>query len=243
MTMSNLKHKPGAGRASRGETPGRPIPGHVAGIVAILLAGWLGAALATALPQAPPQTDPATLPARDVHQGLLIAADPYTDEARSKAKFGKKNPVDSGILALDVYLRNDTDQPIQVNLDRIRLMLAVPGNERQRIEPLSTGEAAERIVNKKGPDVSMSRTPFPGTGSVKGSSKDVRKMEEIIKPLALSGGVVSPHGTVHGFLFFDLAHHFNWVQHATLYVPELHFVPSRKELLYFEVELSRASPR
>src|SRR5713101_934362 len=108
MTMSNLKHKPGAGRASSREAPTRAAPGHVAGITAILLACWLGAALAAALPQAPPQIDPATLPARDVHQGMLIAADPYTDEARSKAKFGKKNPVDSGILALEVYLRNDT---------------------------------------------------------------------------------------------------------------------------------------
>src|SRR5713101_6299554 len=57
------------------------------------------------------QQDPASLPARDSHEGLLIAADPYQDATRYKTRFGKKNPYDAGILAIEVYFRNDNDKP------------------------------------------------------------------------------------------------------------------------------------
>jgi hypothetical protein len=242
MTRDNLKHTPGAACASKQETAMREMSGIGCRYATILLAGVIVAALSAA-PPPPRQSNPATLPARDAHQGLLIAADPYTDEARSKAKFGKKHPQEAGILALEVYFRNDTDEPIKVNVERIRLMLSVPGYERQRLQALSLEEAAERIVNKKGPNVGVRRLPVPGGGGVVGSSKEVRKMEETLKPLVLASDIVPPHGDMHGFLLFDLAHHLDWVEHATLYVPELSFVASRKELLFFEVDLSRTSPR
>src|SRR5574341_921231 len=64
--------------------------------------------------------DPAAWPARDTHEGLLVAADPYHDAARAKIKFGKKNPVDFGILPVEVVFRNDNDKPILVDIESIR---------------------------------------------------------------------------------------------------------------------------
>src|SRR6266849_130683 len=82
------------------------------------------------------QVDPASLPAHDAHDGLLIAADPYTDPTQYKARFGKKNPYEAGILAMDVYFRNDTDKPIRIDLESIRLPLAPPRVPRDGFESL-----------------------------------------------------------------------------------------------------------
>ena len=44
-------------------------------------------ALSQSVPLQP--IDPTTLAAKESHEGLLVAADNYTDAARSKARFGK----------------------------------------------------------------------------------------------------------------------------------------------------------
>src|SRR4029077_7259020 len=54
---------------------------------AVTASGQNSAKPATA---APP--DPASLPARDSHQGLLVAADPFTSADRYREKFGKHTP-------------------------------------------------------------------------------------------------------------------------------------------------------
>ncbi len=59
------------------------------------LAALLGCAAGPATAQ---RIDPSTLPARDTHEGVTVAVDPYTDAARSKERFGKKHPHLAGIL-------------------------------------------------------------------------------------------------------------------------------------------------
>jgi hypothetical protein len=191
--------------------------------------------------QAPPlpATDPAALPAHDSHQGLLIAADPYLTSERSQQKFGKKNPYSAGLLAIDVYLRNDTDGPLQVGLDTIELDLAVPGQSRQRLEPLTAEDAAFRIVLPNGPAPRGRRGPIPGIGG--GKTKEVAKMEDSLRSLMLPGDLVGPHNTVHGFVIFDMAHHFEDVAHATLYIPDVSRFGSGEKLFFFEIDLGPAT--
>ena len=186
------------------------------------------------------QTSPQGMPAHDAHQGCVISADPYTDAARSKEKFGKKHPYDAGVLALEVGLRNDTDNPISVNLERIRLMLEVPGDHKQSLEPLELDDAADRIAEPGGTNPVFSRSPLPGRKVKGGRGKDWQKLRSALTATALSSDILPPHSTTRGFLFFDVNRHFDWLAHASLYVPELRFVPSREELLYFEVELAPA---
>ena len=69
------------------------------------------------------QTDPASLPAHDAHEGLLVAANPYTSDEQSKIKFGKHTPFEAGILAIDVYFRNDNDLPIRLNLRTVEMRI------------------------------------------------------------------------------------------------------------------------
>ena len=110
------------------------------------------------------QTNPASLPAKDTHDGVTISADPYQEEARYKEHFGKKNPLKPGILALEVFIRNDNDKPLRLNLQSVRLMLAVPGAEKQRLRPLAVEEVLEEVLSKGGPkgNAPRPRIPMPG---------------------------------------------------------------------------------
>jgi len=186
------------------------------------------------------QTGPEGMPAHDAHQGLVVAADLYTDAARSKEQFGKKHPQEAGILALEVGFRNNTDKPIAVNLERIRLTIEVPGNKPQNLDPLSLDDAADRIVLPQGPNPTVSRLPIPGRMPKSNRGKDWQKLRDALKNVALASDVLPPHATIRGFLYFDLNHHFEWLEHSSLYIPELRFIPSREELLYFEVDLAPA---
>src|ERR1700685_3598282 len=75
--------------------------------LSVIPAGFSGrgaSATAALFAQSPPSSgpvDPAALPAHDNHEGLLIAADPYTDPERSKQTFGKNDPAKGGVLPID----------------------------------------------------------------------------------------------------------------------------------------------
>jgi hypothetical protein len=209
----------------------------------LLVAAAAGRGIIVAQSQAPPALDPATLSARDSHQGLLIAADPYLTSDRSQQKFGKKHPHGVGILAIDVYLRNDTNDPIQITLDTIELGISPPQGPRQRLEPLTADEAAMQIVLPQGPNVQARRKPIPGTSAAKGKSKDIRKMADELRPQMLPGDMVGPHATIHGFLFFDVSGHFDWLTKGVLYVPDARRIPSKEKLFFFEVDLGPAVRR
>ena len=206
-----------------------------------MLAGVLALALAASpAGSQQAQTAPEGMPARDSHQGLVIAADPYTDAARSKEKFGKKHPQEAGILALEVAIRNNTDDAITVNLEKMRLVIEVPGERRQNLDPLTLDSAADRIAEPQGRNPTISRSPIPGRSTNGGHGKDWQKLHEVLERVALASDVLPPRSTIRGFLFFDINQHFDWLTHASLYVPELRVIRTHEELLYFEVELAPA---
>jgi hypothetical protein len=189
------------------------------------------------------QTDPATLPARDAHDGLLIAADPFDDAARSKERFGKKSPHSVGILALEVYFKNDTSKAIRVNLDRIRLAIEAPGQDRQQLRPVPLEVVINAIVYPEGLIPTAPRKPrplpFPNSGTGR-KDKEVKQVDDVLRPLALEMDVLPPKATVRGLLFFDLDRNFAKLLYAQLYIPDLSFVADGKTLMFFEVDLSKA---
>ncbi len=192
-----------------------------------------------------PHQDPASLPAHDAHEGLLIAADPYLEAARYKARFGKKNPYGAGILAVDVYFRNDNDKAIRLNLDAIRLLLSPPGGERQRFGALPAEDVVDRILNKGGPNPNTSRRPLPipGRGPKTPHGKEWREVEEALRATAFEMDILPPRSSVHGVFFFDVDSHYDWLGYMRLYIPELKFVDTKQPLLFFEVDLAPAQPR
>ena len=175
--------------------------------------------------------------AHDTHEGMTVTADPYGDRARAKEKFGKANPVDVGILPVEVFLRNETDHPIRVNINTIQLEIHFQNGGRQDIGSLTPAEAAYSIAHPHGPTgPKTSRLPgIPSSGGDKKSSQ----MEAILSPLALDGDIVAPMATVHGFLFFDLDRDMSLANAAVLYIPDAAVIPGNKSLMFFEVPLAK----
>jgi hypothetical protein len=187
------------------------------------------------------QTDPRSLPAQDSHQSLLVAADPYLSVERYQARFGKKHtPYDAGILALEVYARNDNDKPIRINLDTVTLLIGAPGQPRQKLNALAPEEVADRVLLKTPRDPKRPRLPLPLPGGVPntGKGKEWQEFATELRAVSLSSDVLPPNATVHGFFYFDIDRHYDWVSNARFELPDLEFMLDKKALLFFEVDLA-----
>lgn len=191
------------------------------------------------------QSGPAPAPAKqaqaepslphDRHEGMTVSADPYTDPSRAKSKFGKANPLPAGILPVDVFLHNETNQPIKIDLSTIQLSIHFPGGRQQAIDAVAIVEVAGAVAHPGGP-VAPSERRFPiGVGS--GGDSKTDKMAEMLRPLSLDADIVPPNATIHGFLYFDVNHDMSLVKSASLYVPDVATVPANKPLMFFEVSL------
>jgi hypothetical protein len=171
----------------------------------------------------------------DGHDGLTISADPYIDVERAKKKFGKGNPIPAGILPVEVFLRNETNQPIRIDLTTIQLEVRPPESKRQDVDSLTALEVATAIVHPQGPAAPGTRR-FPPIGiPSSGNDKKVANMADILRPLSLDADIVPPMGMVHGFLFFNLSHEMSLADNASLFVPDVMTVPSNKPMMFFEV--------
>ena len=208
-------------------------------ILAIVMLFPLGAAGQGAPP------DPMSLRTRDAHQDLTIVADPYIRAARySKEVFGKDSFYAAGIIAIDVYFRNDNNVPIRLNTGTIQLVISQPGLDRQRLGALSPEEVADRTLLTANSNIRVRRPfPFPGSSSSSGHSKDWMEMTTTLRSVALGTDVLPPHATTHGFLFFDLNHDFGAIRNSHLYIPDLAFMTDNKALFFFEIDLADTPSR
>jgi hypothetical protein len=179
---------------------------------------------------------PAPLP-HDQHSGLTVSVDPYTEAARTKDKFGKADPHDVGVLPIEVFLRNDSDQPMRVNLETVQLEVTLRNGVRQEVDWLRAEEVAKLIAHPAGAaDPQRKRLPLP----INISDKKVEKLAEVLRPLSLDADVIPPKATIHGFLYFDVSHEFSIASRSSLYVPDVSIAPGNEPLVYFEVPLRNA---
>ena len=134
---------------------------------------------------------------------MTVSVKPCTDAERAKEIFGKANPLPVGILPVEVFLHNETLQPIRVDISTIQLSVNFPNGKHQDIDWLSAKEVAiGRRASRMDRRRPQSRRFPVGIGSI--TDKKTDKMLETIGPLALDADVVPPMATIHGFLFFDL---------------------------------------
>jgi hypothetical protein len=194
---------------------------------------------------APPSTDPMSLATRDAHQDLTIVADPYLKVDRYKKEtFGKDSFYAAGIVAIDVYFKNDNESPIRLNPDTIQLLISQPGQDHQRLDALSPEEVADRTLLKAESNIRAHRPfPFPSGNSGSGHSKDWVSMTTTLHAVALGTDILPPHATAHGFIFFDMNHDFSAVRNSHLYIPDLTFMTDKKALFFFEIDLADAPLR
>lgn len=177
----------------------------------------------------------------DRHEGLSVSADAYSDPARAKEKFGKSaDPLQGGILPVEVFLRNETDQPMHVDLTTIQLDVHPQGGARdQDIDALSLHDVAAAVAHPHGPSAPHA-SRFP-VGLPSGGDKKADKVADVLDPLALDSDIVPPHGMIHGFVFFDLGDDMSLAGTASVYVPDVTIVPSQKALMFFEVPVGKES--
>jgi hypothetical protein len=185
------------------------------------------------------QADPSSL-AHDRHEGLLVAADPYLDAARAKEIFGKANPVTAGILPVELFLKNEGQQPVHFSLETLRLVVELPGGQRQDLTSLSPAQVAVLIAHPGGTPSPKGGPRLPVPIPIPSGGGKEKKYTDILKPLALDADVVPPMATLHGFVFFNLSHDFSLVAHASIYLPDVTRIPNQS-LMYFEVELRPAA--
>src|SRR5262249_40042461 len=152
----------------------------------------LGAALALcagafAQSDPPPSTTaakpslPAALP-HDQHNGVTVSVDPYTDEARSKEKLGKASPNEHGNLPIEVFVRNESEHPMRVNLETVQLEVNLRSGVRQEVDWLRPEEVANLIAHPGGAAApQQKRLPLP----IPIGDKKAEKFAVILRPLTL----------------------------------------------------------
>lgn len=175
------------------------------------------------------------------HEGLTISVLPWTEATQYKEKFPKKSPLSAGVLAVQITFRNDTDESIKINLDRIRLLITLSENDRQELEPLSSSALADAVLHPSAQDPTATRRkfPIPHGGPNARQDKNWTATEKAAREAGLPGNIVAPHGVLQGLLYFDLQGQFDLLGNTHLYLPELQLLEKNRSLTYFEIDLSR----
>jgi hypothetical protein len=184
--------------------------------------------------------DPTAALAHDHHDGLTVSADPYVDKARGKEKFGKANPLDAGILPVEIFLRNETNDPIHVDINTIQLEVQLRAGGRQELDWLPPEDVAGLVAHPGG--VGPSNRPRVAGIPLPSGDKKTDKLAEILRPLTLDADVVPPKGALHGFLYFNVNYEMSLADTAVLYVPDASVVASKKALMFYEVRFGKAAP-
>ena len=117
---------------------------------------------------------------RDTHSGLTVAANPLTDPEQAKSIFGKADPVPLGVLPVEVFLKNDSQQPIRVDIDTIQLTVHTEHSGRQDIDWLSAQEVATLIVHPEG--VAPKKPQHIAGIPLPSSDKKVEKLAATLPP-------------------------------------------------------------
>jgi hypothetical protein len=128
-----------------------------------------------------------------------------------------------------------------VNLKTMQLLVSAPGGSRQRLDPLSPEEVADLVLAK--PKDPSPRIPIPRVGAPRKShDKDWEGFAGTLRSAALATDLLPPHATTHGFVYFDVDHHYDWLSTSRFDVPDLTFMTGNKALFFFQIDLAPAIP-
>jgi hypothetical protein len=177
------------------------------------------------------------------HEGMTLSARPWTDPALYKEKFPKKSPYAAGMIAIQVVFRNDSDDSMKINLERIRLNVTLSEEDHQALYPLSPEQGADVITRPATKNLTAKRLPIPLGGPKVGKDKKWTEVAQSLREAGVQASVVAPHSSVQGLLYFDLRSQFDLLNTAHLYVPEIVAIEKNRGLMFFEIDLSRSAQR
>jgi hypothetical protein len=212
-------------------------------VVAVLLLAGAAAAPARNHSQADARLQAGIV---DAHEGMTIGVEPWTQVSRYKEKFPKKNPLAGGIVAIRVNFQNDNDHGIKVDLKRIRLVVQLSEDNRQELEPLSAEDVADTVLLKGiSKDPTARRFPLPIPVSKPRPSRDGKwtQFRDACQNAAVPSSVIGAHSKVEGLLYFDLRGEVDLLESSRLYIPDLVRMSDNQPLSYFDIDLSKNSPK
>lgn len=178
--------------------------------------------------------------ALESHEGLTVTARPWMNAELYNEKFGKNSPFRVGVVAIHLSFRNDSNQAIKVNLEKIQLQVRLSEDNRQNLDTLTPQDVADSVRNPGARDVTSRRKPIPIPGK-KGGWRD-KHWDEVVQATqdaGLPSQLVAPHSTMQGLVFFDLRGQMDLLDTAHLYIPDLVTLETNHALLYFEIDLGR----
>jgi len=178
------------------------------------------------------------------HEGFTISALPWTDPAQYREKFPKKSPYDGGVLAMQVIFRNDSNEGLRVNLNRVRLSVQISDENRQEVPSLTPEELADAVLKPAVKDpTKRQRLPIPIGGGKGGRDKHWMELQKQAQEAQVPSNVIGAHSSVQGLLYFDLQHQYDLLQTARLYVPDIASMQGSRSLTYFDIDLGRPGPQ
>lgn len=152
---------------------------------------------------------------------VTIGVDPYASGDKIKTAFGKLDPNQYGVLPVLVVIQNDSGKTLRLN--RIKVDYVGPGNTRVEATP------ARDVKYLNG--VAMPTAPRP----IKLGGKKNPLAAWEIEGRAFSAESLPAGNSAFGFFYFQTPYH----PSATIYVSGITEAASGKELLYFEVPVSK----
>ena len=198
--------------------------------------------------QTPTQDAPKTTPTKaqfmDTHEGMSIGVEPWTQAIAYKQKFPKKSPFSGGVVALQMTFRNDSDESIKIDVQRIRLLLLMGEDNRQELSPLTPEDVADTVLlSNNGKDPTQRRNPLPIPVGKPRPSRDRNwtELKDACQNAAVPSSVVAAHSTLVGLVYFDLRSDWDLLQNAKVYLPSLMSMSTRRPLSYFEIDLSHGA--
>ena len=181
--------------------------------------------------------------AMESHEGVTISVEPWTHSLSYKEKFPKKSPFNGGVAALHVTFRNNSDESVKVDLQRIRLVIILGDENRQELVPLTADDVADTVLLKGGKDPTTRRNPLPIPIGKPNPTRDKNwtDFRNDCQNAAIPSPVVAAHTSMDGLLYFDMRSEWELLQTARLYIPNLESMNTHTPLSYFEIELGRGS--
>jgi hypothetical protein len=180
----------------------------------------------------------------DAHEGVTIGVEPWTQANRYKDKFPKKTPFGAGIVALRLSVRNDNDEAVKFNLQRIRLLVLLDPENRQELQALSADDVADGVMlkqNGKDPTARRSPIPLPISRPKPTRDKNWEEFQQACQNAGMPSSVIGAHSTMEGLVYFGLRGEWDLLQTARLYVPDLQRMTSKQAISYFDIDFSRSS--
>jgi len=177
----------------------------------------------------------------DAHEGVTIGVEPWAQASRYKDKFPKRSPFNGGIVALRLTIRNDNDEGVKLNLERIRLLVQLDEDNRQELATLTPDDVADTVMLKQnGKDPTARRSPIPLPISRPKPERDKNWVEfkEACQNAGMPSSVIGAHSSMEGLLYFDLRGEWDLLQTARLYVPDLQRMTTKEAILYFDIDFN-----